>query len=61
MPTGRSARFSSPLNVLDFVKFISIVELDEATSARLSPVAARIAQAESLTAHAQAARFRTEQ
>ena len=60
MPTGSSARFSSPLSVLDFVKFISIVELDEATSARLSPVAARIAQAESLTAHAQAARFRAE-
>ncbi len=55
MPTGRSARFASPLNVLDFVKFISIIELDEATSAELSPAAARIAQAESLTAHAQAA------
>jgi histidinol dehydrogenase len=59
MPTGRSARFSSPLNVLDFVKFISIVELDEATAAQLSPAAARIAQAESLTAHAQSALFRT--
>jgi histidinol dehydrogenase len=59
MPTGRSARFSSPLNVLDFVKFISIIELDEATSARLSPAAARIAQAEGLTAHAQAALYRS--
>ena len=58
MPTSGSARFSSPLNVLDFVKFISIVELDEATSAQLSPVAALIARSESLTAHAQAARFR---
>jgi histidinol dehydrogenase len=59
MPTGRSARFSSPLNVLDFVKFISIIELDENTSAELSVAAARIAQAESLTAHTQAALFRT--
>ena len=59
MPTGRSARFSSPLSVLDFVKFISIIELDAATSAQLSPTAARIAQAESLTAHAQAALFRS--
>jgi histidinol dehydrogenase len=59
MPTGRSARFSSPLNVLDFVKITSIIELDEPTSAELSPVAARIAQAEGLTAHAQAALFRT--
>ncbi|MGD2078215.1 MAG: histidinol dehydrogenase, partial [Chloroflexota bacterium] len=60
MPTGHSARFSSPLNVLDFVKFISIVELDEATTSELSPAAARIAQAESLTAHAQAALFRSQ-
>ena len=58
MPTGRSARFSSPLNVLDFVKLSSIIELDETTATQLSPMAARIAQAESLTAHAQAARFR---
>jgi histidinol dehydrogenase len=59
MPTGRSARYSSPLNVLDFVKFISIIELDEDTSAALSPLAARIARAETLTAHAQAALFRS--
>ncbi len=58
MPTGRSARFSSPLSVLDFVKFISVIELDEATAAQISPAAARIAQAESLTAHAQAALYR---
>ena len=49
-----------PLNVLDFVKISSIVQLDEATSARLSPVAARIADAELLTAHANAARIRIE-
>ena len=59
MPTGRSARFSSPLNVLDFVKIITVIELDEATSAHLSPAASRIADAEGLTAHAQAARLRT--
>jgi len=59
MPTGRSARFSSPLNVLDFVKIISIIGLDDVTSARLSRAAARIAQAENLTGHAQAAQFRT--
>jgi histidinol dehydrogenase len=59
MPTNGSARFSSPLNVLDFVKFISIIDLDEVTSAQLSPVAARIARSESLTAHAQAARIRS--
>jgi hypothetical protein len=56
MPTSSTARFASPLNVLDFVKITSIIQLDDATSARLSPIAAQIAQAEGLTAHANAAR-----
>jgi histidinol dehydrogenase len=55
MPTGGSARFSSPLNVLDFLKISSIIQLDDSTSAEISPAAARIAQAEQLTAHANAA------
>ncbi|MCA9972888.1 MAG: histidinol dehydrogenase, partial [Anaerolineales bacterium] len=55
MPTGGTARFASPLNVLDFVKISSIVQLDDSTSASLSTLAARIAQAEQLTAHASAA------
>jgi histidinol dehydrogenase len=58
MPTSGTARFASPLNVLDFVKISSIIELDDATSAQLSPVAARIAAAEGLTAHASAAQRR---
>ena len=58
MPTGGTARFTSPLNVSDFVKISSIIELDDATSARLSPIAARIALAEELTAHANAAQKR---
>jgi len=60
MPTSGTARFASPLNVMDFVKISSIVELDDATSALLSPVAARIAQAEQLDGHAQAAQRRLE-
>ncbi len=59
MPTGGTARFASPLNVLDFVKITSIIALDEASSRQLSPQAARIARAEQLTAHAAAADFRT--
>jgi histidinol dehydrogenase len=55
MPTGGSARFASPLNVLDFLKINSIIQLDQVTSARLSPHAMRIAQAEQLTGHASAA------
>lgn len=58
MPTGGTARFASPLNVSDFVKISSIIELDDATSALLSPIAARIAQAEMLDGHAAAAKRR---
>jgi histidinol dehydrogenase len=58
MPTGGTARFASPLNVMDFVKINSIVALDEHTSRTLSRMAAEIAQVENLTAHESAARFR---
>ncbi|NKQ34310.1 MAG: histidinol dehydrogenase [Chloroflexi bacterium] len=58
MPTGGTARFASPLNVADFVKISSIIELDDATSARLSPIAAQIARAEMLDGHAAAAEKR---
>ena len=58
MPTSQTARFNSPLNVLDFVKISSVVELDPDTGARLSIHAAEIAKAETLTAHAAAAGFR---
>ncbi|HLF25067.1 MAG TPA: histidinol dehydrogenase [Anaerolineae bacterium] len=59
MPTGGTARFASPLNVLDFVKITSLIALDTDTCAELSPLAAELARAESLTAHAAAAGFRT--
>lgn len=58
MPTGGTARFASPLNVMDFVKITSIVALDEPTGRKLSPLAARLARAESLEAHAAAADLR---
>lgn len=58
MPTGGSARFSSPLNVLDFVHLVSLVALDPATTRRISPAAAAIALAEGLDAHASAAQRR---
>ncbi len=61
MPTGGTARFASPLNVLDFVKISSLVALDPTTSQELSGLAAQIATAESLTAHAAAAHFRQEE
>ena len=59
MPTGGTARFASPLNVLDFVKITSLIGLNEATSKTLSPQAALIARAEQLSAHAAAAEYRS--
>jgi histidinol dehydrogenase len=60
MPTGGTARFASPLNVLDFVKISSVIGLDTATAKELSAVAADLAGLEGLTAHASAARARVE-
>jgi histidinol dehydrogenase len=59
MPTGGSARFASPLNVLDFVKIISLVGLDEKTAQEISATAAAIAESEGLDAHANAALVRS--
>ena len=58
MPTGGTARFSSPVNVLDFLKVTSRVELDEDSFKKLGPHAEAIARAEGLTAHAEAVRKR---
>ncbi len=58
MPTGGTARFNSPVNVLDFIKVVNIIGLDAQTAAQLCPAATRIAGAESLTAHAAAASVR---
>lgn len=57
MPTGGTARFASPLNVLDFVKITSIIGLSGDISA-LSRAAATLAHAEQLTAHAAAVEAR---
>jgi histidinol dehydrogenase len=60
MPTGGSARFSSPLGVHDFLKVTSVVSLDEAALAELGPAAVVIASAEGFTAHARAIERRLE-
>jgi histidinol dehydrogenase len=60
MPTGGTARFASPLNVLDFVKITSLIGLDARAAADLSRAAATLARAEALTAHAAAAEARIE-
>jgi histidinol dehydrogenase len=58
MPTGGTARFSSPLNVLDFVKISSVIGLENEAAGELSAIAAELANLENLTAHASAARAR---
>lgn len=55
MPTGGSARFASPLNTWDFVHIISLIALNPATTAQIAPLAAKIARAEGLEAHARSA------
>ncbi len=55
MPTAGTARFASPQNVADFVKITSLVALHAGEVEKLAPAAARIAEAEGLTAHAAAA------
>ena len=60
MPTGGTARFKGPVNVLDFVKVINIIGLAPQTAQSLALDAACIALAEGLTAHAAAAAFRAE-
>lgn len=52
MPTGGTARFSSPLSVLDFLKFSTLVDLDDEALQALGPASASIARAEGLSAHA---------
>ncbi len=60
MPTGGSARFASPLTVLDFLRVTSTVALSEADLYRLGGYAAALARAEGLTAHARAVELRLE-
>lgn len=52
LPTGRRARFSSGLSVLDFMKRSSFIELDEAALNAIGPAAMALAEAEGLPAHA---------
>ena len=51
LPTARSARFSSGLGVLDFIKRTSILRLDPDSLAKLGPAAMTLARAEGLEAH----------
>lgn len=58
LPTIGTARFSSPLGVYDFQKRTSLIQVSAAGAARLGPVAATLADAEGLAAHARSAQLR---
>ncbi|MCR9137848.1 MAG: histidinol dehydrogenase [Alphaproteobacteria bacterium] len=58
LPTARSARFSSGLSVLDFVKRSSVLRLDAEQLAALGPAAITLARAEGLDAHARSVAIR---
>ena len=60
LPTGGTARFSSPLNVRDFIKFISLVDVGKADLKRLGKAASTIAKAEGFEAHVRAVEKRLE-
>ena len=52
LPTARSARFSSGLGVLDFMKRSSLIECDAEGLRAIGPEAVALARAEGLDAHA---------
>ncbi len=58
LPTGGTARFSSPLGVYDFVKRTSIISGTVGALRRLGPAVERLAVMEGLTGHAFAVRRR---
>ncbi|TIP28387.1 MAG: histidinol dehydrogenase [Mesorhizobium sp.] len=58
LPTARSARFSSGLSVLDFVKRTSILKLGPEQLRALAPAAIALATAEGLDAHGRSVAIR---
>ena len=58
LPTARSARFSSGLGVLDFMKRTSLLKCDAAALAALGPAAIALGEAEGLAAHARSVAIR---
>jgi histidinol dehydrogenase len=58
LPTARTARFSSPLGVYDFMKRSSLIEVSATGAQTLGPIASTLAHGEGLQAHARAAEMR---
>ena len=58
LPTARSARFSSGLSVLDFMKRTSVLKLGAEELRKLGPAAIALARAEGLDAHGRSVSIR---
>ncbi|MEO8164546.1 MAG: histidinol dehydrogenase [Betaproteobacteria bacterium] len=58
LPTSRTARFSSPLGVYDFQKRTSLIHVSRDGAHKLGLIAAELAGAEGLPAHAKSALYR---
>jgi histidinol dehydrogenase len=58
LPTARSARFSSGLGVLDFMKRTTLLKCSADALRALAPAAATLGEAESLQAHARSVTIR---
>jgi histidinol dehydrogenase len=58
LPTGRTARFSSPLGVYDFQKRTNLICVSAAGARSLGAIAETLALAEDLPAHARSAQMR---
>lgn len=58
LPTARSARFSSGLSVLEFVKRTSVLKCNPDNLRRLGPAAIALGEAEGLSAHARSVSIR---
>jgi histidinol dehydrogenase len=58
LPTGGTARFSSPLNVMDFMKLTNVSKVGEGLMSLAGKAAITIALTEGLDAHARAVELR---
>jgi histidinol dehydrogenase len=60
LPTAGTARFASGLRAADFVKVMSVVEMDDAAARTLAPEVSTIARTEGLVGHARAVEIRAQ-
>ena len=60
LPTGRAARYASPLSVDDFLKKTSLISYTKTALEKVTPDAVELAQIEGLEGHAAALKIRFE-